>query len=136
MGMDMAMDILLPIDGSDCSMRALRFGAEFCRRFDASMDVIHITDTETDATEELLDRAETILKEEGIQDAPEVEIDIDLSFRPGARVGEDILELVEEHDYDHVIMGHHGSGTVDRVILGSAAEIVLRSNAVPVTVIP
>ncbi|MDY6818982.1 MAG: universal stress protein [Halobacteriales archaeon] len=130
------MDILLPIDGSDCSMRALRFGADFCRRFEGSMHVVHITDVETEATEELIDRAESILADEGIHDAPEVEIDIDLSFRPSTQIGEDILEMVEEQGYDHVIMGHHGAGTVDRMILGSAAETVLRSNAVPVTVIP
>jgi nucleotide-binding universal stress UspA family protein len=33
-------------------------------------------------------------------------------------------------------MGHHGSGAVQRAILGSAAEAVVRSESVPVTIIP
>ena len=130
------MEILVPIDGSDCSFRALEFAAEFARRFEASLHVVHISDAETDATDEITDRAREFLVEAGIKDEPEVSTDVRLAFRPGERVGEDILELVEERGYDHVVMGHHGSGTVERAILGSAAHTVVEEEAVPATIVP
>lgn len=130
------MDLLVPIDGSDCSDRALRFAAEFARQFDCSLHVVHITNEETDATDRIIENARSILDEEGIDDDPEVSTDVELEFRPSNRVGDDILRLVEERGYEHVVMGHHGSGRVERAILGSAAETLLRAEKVPVTVIP
>ena len=129
------MDVLVPIDGSDCSTRALEFAVEFARCFDATLDVVHFSDVETDATDEICERAAAVIPDDIACD-PRVITDVELDFRPAERVGEDILELVDEGGYDHVIMGHHGSGTLDRAILGSAAEIVLRSEKVPVTVVP
>ncbi|MFB6107167.1 MAG: universal stress protein [Halobacteriaceae archaeon] len=130
------MRILVPVDGSEVSVRALRFAADLAREFEGTVHVVHITDVENDATARILDRARTVLEEEGIDDVPEVTTDVELDLRPATRVGEDILELVRERNYDHVVMGHHGVGHVDRFILGSAAETVLRSCETPVTVIP
>jgi len=130
------MDVLVPVDGSDTSERALRFAAEFSQRFDGTLHVVHFTDTETEATEQLAGRVREVLADEGIIEDLEVSIDVGLDLRPGDRIGDDILELVGQRGYDHVIMGHHGQGAVQRTILGSAAETVLRASVVPVTVIP
>ena len=128
--------ILVPIDGSEASERALRFAAEFTRRFDGTLHVVHVTDRETEATEQIVARAEEILAEEEVSGEPSVSLDLQLAFRSANRVGDDIVDLVGEGDYDHVVMGHHGDGTVDRLILGSAAETVVRGCSVPVTVVP
>ncbi|MFC4552140.1 MULTISPECIES: universal stress protein [Halorussus] len=131
------MEVLVPIDGSECSFRALSFGVEFARRFDASLHVVHITDSETDATEDILERAREVLAEEDVDCEPELSTDVGLEFRPADRVGKDIVDLVEERGYDHVVMGHHGSGSaIERAILGSAAHTVVEEEAVPVTVVP
>jgi len=130
------MDILVPIDGSDVSYRALSFAAEMARRYEGTVHVVHITDRKNDVTDEIVERAKEILDEEGIDADPEVDIDIDLDFRPSKRIGKDILQLVDERGYDHVVMGHHGTGTVERAILGSAAETVIQSEEVAVTVVP
>ncbi|WP_232703272.1 universal stress protein [Halobacterium wangiae] len=130
------MDILVPVDGSDCSFRALEFAADMARRYEADLHVVHFSDAETDATDEIVNRAQNVLDAQGVDAVPEVTTDVDLEFRPGDKVGDDILELVTDYGYDHVVMGHHGSGTIERAILGSAAETVLRSERVPITVIP
>lgn len=130
------MDILAPIDGSDCSFRALSFAADMATRYGGSVHVVHFTKAETDASDAIIDRARDVLESEGVEGEPEVSTDVNLEFRPANRVGESVLDLVEERGYDHVVMGHHGSGTVERAILGSAAETVLRAERVPVTVIP
>lgn len=132
----MVSRVLAPIDGSDCSERALLFAAEFCHRFEADLDVVHITDIKTEATDTVMDRANQILAETEIEADPTISIDLGLTFKASDRIGRDILDIVEEESYDHVVMGHHGAGAVDRFILGSAAETVLRSGDVGVTAIP
>jgi nucleotide-binding universal stress UspA family protein len=130
------MHVLVPIDGSDCSVRALEFACEFATRFEADLHVVHFTDSQTEATEEVLDRAQEVLATTAIEDDPELLSDRDLDVRTGAKVGEEILALVDARGYDHVVMGHHGAGAVQRAIIGSAAETVVRAESVPVTVVP
>jgi nucleotide-binding universal stress UspA family protein len=130
------MQVLVPIDGSDCSDRALRFACDFADRYDADLHVVHFTDGRTSATEQVIDHASETLAEAGIDDEPEVVVETDVGVRTAGRVGKAIVSLVAERGYDHVVMGHHGSGTVERAILGSAAETVVRAETTPVTVIP
>lgn len=131
------MDVLVPIDGSDCSERALRYATEFARNYGANLDVVHVTDHRTEATDELLDRAESILAEEGVDAVPELVANTKMSeARYADAVGKDVLRHVEEHDYDQVVMGHHGKGAVGKLLIGSAAETVVTGTDVPVTVVP
>jgi nucleotide-binding universal stress UspA family protein len=130
------MQVLVPIDGSDCSDRALRFACEFADRYDADLHVVHFTDDRTSATEQVIDHAREMLDDAGVEDEPEVVVETDVGVRTAGRVGKAIVSLVSERGYDHVVMGHHGSGTVERAILGSAAETVVRAETTPVTVVP
>jgi len=43
-----------------------------------------------------------------------------------------IMEYAEESDCDLIVMGTHGRGGLDRLLLGSVAERVVRSATVPV----
>lgn len=38
------MDVLVPIDGSNCSFRALKFATEFVERYEASLNVVHFVE--------------------------------------------------------------------------------------------
>lgn len=130
------MEVLVPVDGSDCSERALRFACDLVRRFEGSLHVVHVTDVETEASDMVIERSRGVLDEEDVDDEPSISIDVRLGFRSADRIGEDILRLARDGAYDHIVMGHHGAGAVDRIILGSAAETVLRSGDFPVTVVP
>lgn len=131
------MEILAPIDGSKCSKRALRFAAGMARRYEATVHVVHFSEQRTDQTDELLADAEAILDEEGVNSDSKVVSDVRLSdLKASDQVGRDVLKLVERDGYDHVVMGHHGAGRVEKLILGSAAETVVESTEVPVTIIP
>lgn len=129
------MNILVPIDGSDCSHRALEYAIEVAARFDGSIQVVHITDHRTEATAELLDRAEQTLESEEISEKPEVVFEMK-KFRRSNVVGAEILRIAAEGEYDHIVMGHHGTGGIGKAILGSAAETVLADTERPVTVVP
>ncbi|ADQ65838.1 universal stress protein [Halogeometricum borinquense] len=129
------MKILAPIDGSECSIRAAEFAVEFAVRFEADLHVVHFSDAETDATDIVLGRARDIIEGTDLSTEPELSI-IELDVVPGKQVGEEILNLVDERDFDHVVMGHHGDGAIERAILGSAAETVVRHESVAATIIP
>jgi nucleotide-binding universal stress UspA family protein len=130
------MDVLVPIDGSEASLRALAFAIDFADRFEAALHVVHVSDAETEATDQILDDARDRLDEAGVEYVPELILDERVSVRTAARAGERIVELVTERGYDHVVMGHSEGGEIERAMLGSAAQKVVRSEIVPVTVVP
>lgn len=130
------MDVLAAVDGSDNSMRALRFAVEFADRFDADLDVVHVTDHETEATDEVLARVEEVLASAGADATPELDVVDDLDIPTARGAGKELLALVSERGYDHVVVGHHGAGHIERAILGSASGTVVRGTSVPVTVVP
>lgn len=129
------MDVVVPMDGSERSRDALRFAADFANRYDGSVHVIHVTDHPAEAEAEITEKAEAILADAGLEDEPELLVNVS-KFRWSNRVGKEILKYVEEEGYDHVVMGHHGEGALGRALLGSASETVVRGATVPVTVIP
>lgn len=129
------MQILAPIDGTDCSDRAVTFAAELAARFEADLYVVHFSDAETDATDIILERARDAVDAAGIDSEPELSI-LEMDVSPGNEVGREILRLVDERGFDHVVMGHQGSGVIERAILGSAADTVVHDESVPVTIVP
>lgn len=131
------MEVLVPVDNSDCSFRALEFATEFVRRYDGSLHVVHITDHGEEGASDVVSRAEDVLSEAGVEDHPEVVTDVRMSdLQYADQVGRDVLELVEEEGYDHVVMGTHDAGRIEGALLGSAAETVVGNTEVPVTVVP
>lgn len=129
------MKVLVPIDGSECSFRALEYAIEEAWEHDSTLEVVHITDHQTETIERLMDRARNIVEDEGVDENIDIVFDI-RKFRRASQIGKNILEIAEEDGIDHIVMDHHGTGAIGRAILGSAAETVVRSANVPVTVIP
>lgn len=131
------MQILVPIDGSDSSFDALRFGIEFAREFDTDLAVVHFAAERTDATDELFERARATISEGGLGSEPEL-IETEVVTESGAarKVGQRIIELAEERGYDHVVMGRSTSGRLERFVVGSASEAVVEESDLPVTLVP
>ncbi|MFB6081888.1 MAG: universal stress protein [Halanaeroarchaeum sp.] len=99
--------------------------------------MVHFTDVESHSTEVLRDRIDGVLDERGIDAEMELVGDVRLgTLKASDHVGRDVLELVEDRGYDHVVMGHHGTGRVGEALLGSAAKTVVENETVPVTVVP
>jgi nucleotide-binding universal stress UspA family protein len=128
--------ILVAVDGSDCSRRAVEFAAGMATRYGDTLRVVHLSDADTDAAEEVLDRARSALPADHGGEATFEVVVRDMASPTASRVGHEILDYAGEVGADHVVMGHHGAGRVERAILGSAAETVVRGETVPVTVVP
>lgn len=131
------MKILVPIDGSQPSVDALDVAIEMADGFDADLHVVHVTDTETAATDTIVETATETLRAAGFDIEPEVLVHADVdSIGSSTTVGKHLLELIDDRGYDHVVMGTHGGGRLESMIVGSASEIVLEEATIPVTIVP
>lgn len=141
-GEGMSSRILVPMDDSELSERALRYALEV--HPDAEISVLHVVgepspmmgqivrfaleeDIEQaaeDQARELLSRAREIAAEY------DTEIDTTVTFGHPAKV---IVDRAE--NYDAVVVGSHGGSLADRLFVGDVAETVFRRSPVPVTVV-
>jgi len=136
-------NVLVAFDGSPLSERALTYALEtFPEASITAMYVINpvtsIIDVEAgglpvaeDWYDNAKDRAQSILAT-ATDLATEYDVDIDTATEVG-RPARAILEYVDDHDIDQIVMGSHGRSGIDRTLLGSVAETVTRRARIPVT---
>ncbi|MFC7135378.1 MULTISPECIES: universal stress protein [Salinibaculum] len=130
----MYSDILIPTDGSQGAKAALQHGIEIATQWDATLHALYVVDLRLARSGPLLQ----MLQEEGRQALRDNEVagtQAGLSVVTELVEGyphEEILEYIREHGIDMVVMGTHGRTGIDRIILGSVAERVVRRSPVPV----
>jgi nucleotide-binding universal stress UspA family protein len=118
--------ILLAYDGGEPAHRALVQTIELAKLFDAEVGVISVVpvhpgrvpidpwDDRTVHAEELLE-ARKLLREAGIEAT---------LIEPGGDPAKTIERIAEERDFDTIILGSRGLGTVARALQGSVSEHV------------
>jgi nucleotide-binding universal stress UspA family protein len=127
-------DILVPTDGSRGAKIALGHGVEIASQWDATLHALYVVDTRLARSRPLLET----LRDEGRGAVRDVEVagtQADLTVVTEVIEGnphEEILDYVSEHGIDMVVMGTHGRTGLDRVVMGSVAERVVRRSPVPV----
>jgi nucleotide-binding universal stress UspA family protein len=135
--------ILLPTDGSSGTEAAAEQAFELARRFDSYLDVLHVVDT---SVLPLDSHSQTIFQEleaEGLESVESLtdrarEFGVDDVTGTVLRGDPDqvIVDYASNNDADLVVMGTHGRTGLDRVLLGSVTERVLRLSPVPVLTVP
>jgi nucleotide-binding universal stress UspA family protein len=126
-------DILVPTDDSESARAAVDYAENLASRFDARVHALCVVDSRSlenaprydqlkaDRTE-LVERTCEELAE-GIAAESAVRTDVP---------HEAILQYATEHGIDLVVMGTHGRTGVERYLLGSVTEKVVRLSDVPV----
>lgn len=143
--------ILVPVDGSETSGRALATAVRMARESGpaARIRVVHVTEmaswacgyeTYGDGMEQVLaimrDNARKILDEAmEVARAEGVVADQQLVDQFGERMGVAVATAAKLWNADVVVVGTHGRRGVDRLLLGSGAEEVIRQSPVPVLVV-
>ncbi len=134
--------LLVPTDFSDPAAAALDYAVELAGAFGASIVLLHAFELPIDAVHDpALGGKEA--QDRRILDA----LDGLVSTSKGARVPirscveradpwRAILDVSERENVDLVVMGTHGRRGLPRALLGSVAEKVVRTSAVPVLVVP
>ncbi|MBC5763338.1 universal stress protein [Ramlibacter albus] len=137
--------LLVPVDGSATSRKALVHALQIARDGNGSLLLVHCADelayvtgfeytsdmiaVAKQAAARLLAEAADIAKSAGVD--PETKF---IEF-PRHRLGETIAEEAKAWNADLIVVGTHGRRGLDRVLLGSGAEQVIRHAPVPVLVI-
>ena len=128
--------ILFPTDGSDCARVAHDRAATLAQQHDAELHILNVVEERTnnlDNLAELIDiRQEDILRQLRIPVEPTRDGDVlkEQVTHPSAAGG--ILQYARTHDIDLIVMGTHGRRGVQRVLMGSVAEEVVRLAPCPV----
>lgn len=136
--------ILFPTDGSDESLRALDHALGFAEKYDAVLHTLYVVDTSYpytgfDGSGLDLEPIYEALRREGERTIQRIEERADRAgtafvgaTREAGVVHRAILEYADENDVDLIVMGTHGRRGLDRWLLGSVTERVVRTAEVPV----
>ncbi len=136
--------IVIATDGSENSERAISYGIEIAKMSGATVHAIYVVDTSSfssipmDAGWEAMYE---ILKKEGEKAVSDVKENGEAA---GVEVKEilgeghpsnEIIDFAENNNADLIVMGTHGKSGIDRFLLGSVAEKVVRNSKIPVMVV-
>ena len=133
--------ILVPVDFSDASERALSTAINLASDLGAEIKVIHIHQVQTQYMiegglyapeldeDELMEKREKEL--EKFVASHQRDINISREVRAGIPETE-ILEIAGEFQADLIVMGTHGRTGLSHILMGSVTENVLRHTDVPI----
>jgi nucleotide-binding universal stress UspA family protein len=118
--------ILVPVDFSEPSKTAVNYALSLALEFDAELVLAHIAP---------FDRLFFEKAKVQLIDLIPVELRERLHFETMVKSGDvrdEILGIVNDRQLDLVVMGSHGRGYFERMVLGSVTERMLRKLPVPV----
>lgn len=134
--------ILVPVDGSETSTKALVAALQLARESDGRVRAIHALDELTYLTgyefsgevlaqarqqaQKVVDDALAIAQGSGVP------ADARLLDATGRRLGELVADEARAFEADLVVVGTHGRRGLGRALMGSGAEQVIRLAPVPV----
>ncbi|WP_318569457.1 universal stress protein [Salinigranum marinum] len=132
--------ILVPTDGSSGSERAVERAADFAATYDATLHALYVVDDGSIpvASAGSVDDELTARGRQAIDLVEGYAADHGVPFASDIRYGDpqgEILRYVETRDIDLVVMGTHGRTGIERHLLGSVTERVVRSAPVPVVTV-
>ncbi len=134
--------ILVPVDGSSTSAKALDYALQLARDNHSQVRAMHAIDelgylsgyeysgelvaSARKNASELLQKAVVAAQAQGVA------LDTHLIDQPGQRLGQTVADEAANWGADLVVVGTHGRRGVGRVLLGSGAEQIVRMAPVAV----
>jgi len=140
---DLFRSIVIATDGSENTQKAISYGIKIAKLSRATVHALHVVDTSSisqswtagkETIYEILkksgQKATSKVKECGEASGVEVK-EVLLEGHPS----EEIIDFAENSDIDLIVMGTLGKTGLDRFLMGSVAEKVVRNSKVPVLVV-
>ena len=129
-------NVLVGVDFEPASINALAYGRAFCQTFGAKLHVLHarenyflrpiVPDPQVlDAR--VRERLETLLTDDDRKDLDATAV-VDVSDMPA----DALLDYVPRAGIDLILLGTHGRRNINRLLMGSVAERVVRLSPCPV----
>lgn len=134
--------IVVPVDFSEYSKKALRYAVEFARNFNAEIILIYVVEplvypADFSFGQVAIPAMESELQERGMRELQTLmttEIP-DLRSRAIVKVGKPFLEIIQTartENADLIIIATHGHTGLEHALFGSTAEKVVRKAPCPV----
>jgi nucleotide-binding universal stress UspA family protein len=130
--------ILIPTDGSEGTRGAVEQAIDLATTHDAALHTIYVIDASVgtgapppEALDALGEAGRTAI-DRVIRQAEAADVRTIEGVVARGRPHQAILDYVDTHDIDLVVMGTHGRTGLDRYLLGSVTENVIRLCNVPV----
>jgi universal stress protein A len=138
--------ILVPLDFSEFSDRALQYAARLAREFKAELFLLHVVEAfpidyilgikaAEEANRRQLEQGESRLRKVSDRLTAENSITASASVSFG-KPFQQIVEFARMHEIDLIIIATHGYTGLKHIQLGSTAEMVVRNATCPVLVLP
>jgi nucleotide-binding universal stress UspA family protein len=137
--------ILVAVDGSATSLKGLDEAIRLAKATGARLLLVHVcnvllADPEIASTAYYHALAESIRQSGAtiLEDAVAVAREAGVPFEQkliekiGAHAADEIVAIARQWDADLIVLGTHGRRGLKRLVMGSDAELVLRSSPVPV----
>ncbi|MFB9809565.1 universal stress protein [Haladaptatus pallidirubidus] len=137
--------ILLPTDGSDGTKTAVEQAIIHAKTYDAELHILHVIDQSAvelttpaaegmpmDVIHDQLDEQGQSLVEEVAAQATAASVPTTTEIVEYGQPHKEIQTYANEQGVDLVVLGTHGRSGLNRHLLGSVAEKVIRSAEVPV----
>jgi len=137
-------NILISLDGSEASQRALSRAVDEARIWNARLQAIYVVETglfsslPPDNSVEILYR---VLEKEGKSVLEKAKsfgaangVSIITHVKQG-HAGSEIIALAEQEKCDLIIVGSHGKGNADRLLIGSVSTFVITHSKVTTMVV-
>ncbi|KAB1189006.1 MULTISPECIES: universal stress protein [Haloferax] len=132
--------ILVPTDGSTHAERAAEYAVDLAAKYSAALHVLYVVDVRTT-------HADTPVTDDDLETRGEAAVEViaelaaarDVPVETEIRVGlpaETIVDYSDERNADLVVMGTHGTSGLERYLIGSVAERVVRLSDAPVMCVP
>ena len=128
-----AKHILACIDFSEHSTRALAEVGEYARANGSRVTLVHVSDPQgfipPQAVLEPLSATDQGAREAGLaklRDEHLADVEVELAVVADHAPAKAICEYAEEHGVDLIVVGSHGRGGMERWLIGSVAERVVR----------
>ena len=136
--------ILVPTDLRPESMIALRYALTLAKQFDANLTLLHVLEEPYSSDKEVVPGVEGALDpEKGKEERALALLEEDVrseyrNCRSCFRIGTPFEQIVHEAENvkaSLIVMSSHSYGWLDRIVHGSAAEMILHSTPCPVLVV-
>ena len=136
--------ILVPIDFSNCSKKALQYAIPLAQQHQAALTLLYVVPNNyaigeyggfdyASLEEEMRASGERQLAELSV-DAVQGRVEADAAIRIGS-AGVEIVEAAKAEPADLIVISTHGHTGLKHVLLGSVAEYVVRRAPCPVLVV-
>ncbi|MDN7023316.1 universal stress protein [Methanoculleus sp. FWC-SCC1] len=140
----MVRKILIAVDGSEPAGRALAKAIEEAKVWGAELHALYVVesglfsslpmDNTLEIMYSLLQKEGEDLLNESQEKSTAAGVSLNTHIRQG-HAGSEIIALAEELAVDLILLGSHGKSEVDRLLLGSVTDYVVRHSSITTMVV-